>query len=60
MSTLSDIDAGLLILDRVISLLKSLMGQHGLDGDALGVIADSKDLANAAAIKKMLAEPPGA
>jgi hypothetical protein len=48
------INLGLSILDAVIGEINKVRAQAGLTGDELAALADTQDLANAAAIKALL------
>lgn len=48
------INLGLSILDAVIGEINKVRAQSGLSGDQLAALADTQDLANAAAIKALL------
>jgi hypothetical protein len=49
------VNLGLLVLDTVLKEINRIKGQAGLTGDQLADLADKQDLANADAIKALLA-----
>lgn len=51
------VNLGLSILDAVIGEINKIRAQAGLTGDQLSAMADTQDLANAAAIKALLNPP---
>lgn len=49
------VNLGLMVLDLVIGEINKIKAQSGLTGDQMADLADKQDLANADAIKALLA-----